>query len=63
MEKEKLPAREQVTTSIRLSEEMNNYIKAKAMEINISQNALMVVLIDLGIKLYESKVSFNLPKE
>lgn len=47
--------REQVTisTSLRLPEEKNDYIKKKASEIGISQNAFIMVLIDLGIKLYE----------
>ena len=47
--------REQVTisTSLRLPEEKNDYIKKKASEIGISQNAFLMVLIDLGIKLYE----------
>ncbi|WP_455649079.1 hypothetical protein [Enterocloster citroniae] len=47
--------REQTTisTSLRLPEEKNDYIKKKANEIGISQNAFIMVLIDLGIKLYE----------
>ena len=47
--------REQVTisTSLRLPEEKNDYIKKKASERGISQNAFIMVLIDLGIKLYE----------
>lgn len=59
MQKEKLPGREQVVTSIRLNEKTNEYIKIKASEIGISQNAFMMVLIDLGIRVYESEVSFN----
>ncbi len=42
-----------INTSLRLTEERNNYIKEKANEIGISQNALINVLIDLGIKFYE----------
>ena len=45
-----------VTTSIRIPEQRNEYIRKKANEIGISQNALMVMLIDLGIKLYESDI-------
>ncbi len=43
-----------ITSSIRIPEQRNNYIREKAYEIGISQNAFMVMLIDLGIKLYES---------
>lgn len=50
--------REQMTiiTTLRLPEERHTYIKEKANEIGISQNAFIAVLIDLGIKLYESDV-------
>ena len=49
-----------VTTTMRLPEEKYAYIKEKANEIGISQNAFMSVLIDLGIKLYDGKVSILL---
>lgn len=57
--------REQTTvaSSIRLPEQRNNYIREKAHEIGISQNAFMVMLIDLGIKLYESNAIMNLNQE
>lgn len=42
-----------ISTSLRLPEEKSDYIKKKAHEIGISQNAFIMVLIDLGIKLYE----------
>lgn len=42
-----------ISTSLRLPEGKNEYIKKKANEIGISQNAFIMVLIDLGIKLYE----------
>lgn len=53
--------REQTTivTSIRLPEQRNDYIREKAHEIGVSQNAFMVMLIDLGIKLYESNIKIN----
>lgn len=53
--------REQTTivTSIRLPEQRNDYIREKANEIGVSQNAFMVMLIDLGIKLYESNIKIN----
>ncbi len=63
MEKEKPPMRELITSSIRLPEDKAVYIKEKSTEIGISQNAFMMVLIDLGIRLYESQAIFNLPKE
>lgn len=45
-----------IYSSIRLPEERTEYIKKKASEIGISQNAFMLMLIDLGIKLYEGKM-------
>lgn len=53
--------REQITisTSLRLPEERNEYIRKKADEIGLSQNGFMLMLIDLGIKLYESKIQVN----
>ena len=48
-----------ITTSIRLPEQRNEYIRKKASEIGFSQNAFMVMLIDLGIRLYESEIIRN----
>lgn len=48
-----------ITTSIRLPELRNEYIRKKAIEIGMSQNAFMVMLIDLGIKVYESPIIQN----
>lgn len=48
-----------ITTTLRLPEERNEYIKKKANEIGISQNAFVMLLIDLGIKFYESDIKFN----
>lgn len=45
-----------ITTTLRIPEERNEYIKEKANEIGLSQNAFMMMLIDLGIKLYEGRV-------
>lgn len=45
-----------VVTSLRISEKNYDYIKEKAQEIGISQNAFISILIDLGIKLYESDI-------
>ena len=53
-----------VTTSLRLPEKQNRYIQEKAQEIGISQNALLLVLIDLGIKVYDSTTVLDLrPQE
>ena len=51
--------REQTTvvTSLRISERNYSYVKEKAQEIGVSQNAFMSILIDLGIKLYEGGVN------
>ena len=48
-----------IVTSIRLPEQKNDYIREKAHEIGVSQNAFMVILIELGIKLYESNIITN----
>lgn len=42
-----------INTSLRITENRNEYIREKALEIGISQNAFINVLIDLGIKVYE----------
>jgi len=49
-----------ITTSIRLTEERNDYIKKKASEIGVSQNAFMALLIDLGVKMYEAQVDVKI---
>ena len=48
-----------IATSIRIPEERNEYLRKKAHEIGMSQNAFMVMMIDLGIKLYESGIIQN----
>ena len=52
-----------VNTSLRLPEEKNEYIKNKAKEIGISQNAFIQILIDLGIKFYEADMSIQLQQK
>jgi hypothetical protein len=47
-------------TGLRISPEWNEKINAKAKEIGISKNALMLVLMDLGWKAYEK---LNLPPQ
>ena len=49
-----------VQTSLRLMEQRNDYIKEKAAEIGIPQHAFTLILIDLGVKLYEGNSSINL---
>lgn len=54
---------ETITTSLRVPEAKNDYIKEKAQEIGISQNAFMMVLLDLGIKTYEAQAVINLQQK
>lgn len=42
-------------TSIRLSEENMKYIQKKALELGISQNALMNILLNLGSQVMDIK--------
>jgi hypothetical protein len=52
---------ETVTTQIRLSKALHEYIQAKSSEAGISKNAVMCVLMDLGKKIYESDVTLHDP--
>lgn len=57
MQKEKPLAREQETRNkltLRISPELDVITKSKAEYIGISQNALLAVLIDLGLRYYEA---------
>ena len=47
---------------LRLPEEMNGHIALKAKEIGISKNALIQVLVDIGLKTYDG-FTVSLPKE
>jgi len=47
---------EKVQTTLRLPVELAGYVTAKADAIGISTNAFLMVLIDRGLKLYESDV-------
>lgn len=51
-----------VTTSIRMAEATNEYIKNKSSEIGISQNAFTLILIELGKKAFEGSPDVNAPK-
>lgn len=42
-----------IQTGLRIRSELNDKVNAKAQEIGISKNALLVILIDLGLKAYE----------
>ena len=48
-----------VTTTLRIPEERNAYLKQKASEIGVSQNALILMLLDIGIKCYENNLSYS----
>jgi hypothetical protein len=51
---------ESTQTGLRISPEWNEKIAAKAKEIGILKNTLMLVLIDLGWRTYEK---LNLPPQ
>lgn len=56
-EKEKLPMREQDIRNkltLRISPELDAVTKSKAEYIGVSQNAFLVMLIDLGLRYYEA---------
>lgn len=53
MENKKLPKEQ---TTIRVAEDINNKIKAKAKEIGIPYNSMINVLLDMGLKLYDSNI-------
>ena len=44
---------------LRVSEELNVRLDNKANEIGISKNALILVLIDMGFKIYDSLITAN----
>jgi predicted DNA binding CopG/RHH family protein len=46
------------TITLRLSAEVNAHTKKKAEHVGISQNAFLNVLIDLGLRVYESETGF-----
>jgi predicted DNA-binding protein (UPF0251 family) len=49
---------------LRLSETRNAYLDDKAQNMGISKNALINILIELGIKLLDSDITINLnPRE
>ena len=46
--------REKLT--VRMSEELNQYTKKKANAIGVPQNAFLVMLIDMGLRVYEGEL-------
>ena len=42
-----------IATSLRIPETRNTYLKRKAKEIGVSQNSLIMMLLDIGIRCYE----------
>lgn len=42
------------TTQIRISESLYDFVQSKAIELGISQNAVMCILLDLGKNAYLS---------
>lgn len=58
-QQKKLPEREQDNRdklTLRLSPDLNLYTKKKAESIGVTQNSLLVMLIDLGLKYYEGEI-------
>lgn len=51
------------TTSLRIPTELNERIKRKATEIGASQNSMMMVLLDLGLKLYEGQFTVQVQNQ
>lgn len=46
-----------ISSQIRLSEDMHNYIRKEAERMSISQNAFLVILLENGKKLWEADIS------
>ena len=42
-----------ITLTLRMPESTNAYLREKAREIGVSQNALILMLMNIGIKVYE----------
>ena len=45
--------------TLRMSEELNLYTKKKASAIGITQNAFLVMLIDMGLRQYEGELTIQ----
>ena len=51
---------ETVSTQIRLPAGIHEYIKEESVRMGIAQNAFLVILLEQGKKLWESKVNLRL---
>ena len=50
-------------TQIRIPEELAEYIEQQSKRMQVSQNAIMVILMDLGMKAYENTKSTSFHQE
>lgn len=51
------------TTQIRLPSELAEYIQKEAGRMGIAQNALMIMLMEMGKKMWGAKITLDLPQE
>lgn len=42
-----------ITTTLRIPKTKNDYLRQKADEIGVSQNSLILMLLDIGVRAYE----------
>ena len=49
--------------TLRMAHELNMYTKKKAEGLGISQNALLITLIDLGLKIHDFDFSIHFEKK
>ena len=54
---------ETVSTQIRLPAGIHEYIKEESVRMGIAQNAFLVILLEQGKKLWESKVNLRLEEK
>jgi hypothetical protein len=45
-----------INTQIRISQDLYGYVQSNAERLGVSQNAFMMILMDLGRKVYESDI-------
>ena len=48
-----------VQTGLRIEETRNDYLDKRAAEMGVSKNALIQMLIELGLKILDSDISIN----
>ena len=51
--------KETISTQIRLSADMHEYIKQQALQIGIAQNAFLAILLEQGRKLWEADITIH----